>query len=156
MSFAKVLGLCTDPVGGHMLGGHVRNGNPKFNPAKSYFTDQNALHLNFEDTMKRLAELLKAARRAAGTNADQGVRIDVASVGGMPGPKLRKIDDVPLEDEDPATKKIPKIGIAFTDGSLVGLSQRGTRYTWVYFFLTKTPKPDRHQWVTAFPGADLP
>ena len=138
MSIYTIIDKCPLPIGAHLVHGHVKEGNAKFNAEKSYFTDESGNAVAFEPAVQLLIKAKDAAARISTLSKDHSKSI--TNVNGT----------VHAIKADPG-----KYGFAVSWGKRVGTDgdTRG-ECKWICLFVTTQLTGGRHQWVTAYPATE--
>ena len=137
MSIYTIIDKCPVPVGAHLVQGHVKEGNAKFDGSKSYFTNEEGGAVAWEPAVNLLIKAKEAVGKISGAKKDQAKTI--TNVSGT----------VHAITADPG-----KYGFAVTWGKRVGTDGTGNECKWVCLFVTTQLQGGRHQWVTAYPATE--
>jgi len=132
-----VIDKCPVPVGQHLVQGHVKKGNAKFDVSKSYFTDKSGTEIDFTAAVNLLISAKDVVTNLATAKRDQTKSITNGT-----------------KTVHAITADTGKIGFAVTWGDKVGTDRNASDCKWVCLFVSSKLEGGRHQWVTAYPATD--
>jgi hypothetical protein len=127
------------PVGSHLISGHVKKNNAKFDATKSYFTNKEGTEIDCDTAINLLIKAKQVASNLTKFKKDEEKKVSIPD----PPQAITRIQ----ADEG-------KLGFAVTWGDQVGVDRNAAVCKWVCLFVTKTLGSGLHQWVTAYPATE--